>query len=140
MARYEEYVHVEFQYIILNLWAIRDFGRLAVEEKATGAFVGRVGRWYPGGWPAKQVGWAIVRERRGRAHAVEAAAASMEGVVDDLGWMEIIPVIHPENARSKRVAERPGAAELRDEIAIAELGWPGEIWGRTAESWRARKT
>ena len=38
-------------------WALHGFGFFALEEKATGKFVGRAGPWFPEGWPQLEVGW-----------------------------------------------------------------------------------
>ena len=39
-------------------WALHGFGYFVVEEKSTGTFAGRVGPWFPPGWPGFEVGWA----------------------------------------------------------------------------------
>jgi len=52
--------------LILGHWALRGYGFWAVEEKATGAFAGRVGLWYPEGWPEMEVGWALLRKHWGK--------------------------------------------------------------------------
>jgi hypothetical protein len=33
----------------------------AVEERASGSFVGRVGLHFPDGWPDREVAWALAR-------------------------------------------------------------------------------
>ena len=40
-------------------WTIRGFGFFSLELKATGEWVGRVGPWFPEGWPGPEVGWTI---------------------------------------------------------------------------------
>ena len=44
---------------IIGHWQIRGYGFFSVEEKSTGDWVGRVGPWYPEGWPEPEVGWTI---------------------------------------------------------------------------------
>jgi RimJ/RimL family protein N-acetyltransferase len=46
---------------IIGHWEIRGYGFFSVEEKATGEWVGRVGPWYPEGWPEPEIGWTIRR-------------------------------------------------------------------------------
>jgi RimJ/RimL family protein N-acetyltransferase len=40
----------------LGHWQLRGYGQWALEERATGAFVGRAGLWQPEGWPGLEVG------------------------------------------------------------------------------------
>ena len=90
-------------------WMIRGFGMWAVEERATGAFVGRVGLLQPLGWPGLEIGYALDRRFWGRGYAREAAAASLEYARDTLDRDEVISIIRPNNARSIGVATSLGA-------------------------------
>jgi len=56
-------------------WAMQGFAMFSVIEKASGAWVGRVGPWQPEGWPGTEVGWGIARDRCGLGYATEAATA-----------------------------------------------------------------
>ena len=47
--------------MFLGHWQLRGYGMWAVEEKGTGAFLGRIGLHYPEGWPAIEVGWLLDR-------------------------------------------------------------------------------
>ena len=89
-------------------WQLRGFGMWAVEERETGAFVGRVGLHQPEGWPGLEVGWMLAKHTWGRGYATEAARASLEYAWNVLGVDHVISVIAPENAPSVRVAERLG--------------------------------
>jgi RimJ/RimL family protein N-acetyltransferase len=89
-------------------WQLRGYGVWAVEEKATGAFIGRVGLHNPDGWPGIEVGWTLGRASWGKGFATEAGRAALTWSFDALGLDHIISLIHPENARSIRVAERLG--------------------------------
>ncbi|MBU2865134.1 GNAT family N-acetyltransferase [Reinekea forsetii] len=89
-------------------WMLRGFGFWIVEEKNTGAFVGRVGIWKPDGWPGTEIGWGISKSHWGKGYATEAAEASMTWAFDNLEIDELISVIHPENEPSKKVAIRIG--------------------------------
>jgi RimJ/RimL family protein N-acetyltransferase len=92
----------------LGHWQLRGYGLWAVEEKRTGAFVGRIGLIYPEGWPALEVGWMIDRARWGRGLATEGGRAAMQFAFDHLKRERISSVIRPQNAASIRVAEKLG--------------------------------
>lgn len=94
--------------LMIGHWAMRGYGFWAVEEKATGAFVGRVGLWYPAGWPDMEVGWALLRRHWGKGFAAEAGRASLDYAWRVLGSAYVISLIFPENRRSIAVAERIG--------------------------------
>jgi RimJ/RimL family protein N-acetyltransferase len=89
-------------------WVLRGYGMWSVEEKATGRFVGRVGLYYPEGWPGREVGWTIARECWGRGYAPEAGRAALRYAFDVLGWDRIISVIRPDNSNSIAVARKLG--------------------------------
>ena len=59
-------------------WTLRGFGMWAVEERASGAFIGRIGLWQPEGWPGTEVGWLLGRDWWGHGYASEAARASVD--------------------------------------------------------------
>jgi RimJ/RimL family protein N-acetyltransferase len=89
---------------------LRGFSFFAVEEKSTGAFVGRVGPLRPEGWPDLEVGWGLHPAHRGKGYAVEAARASLDWSIARFGTQErIIHLIRPENTFSANVAKSLGA-------------------------------
>ena len=90
-------------------WALRGFGMWAVEERASGALVGRVGLHEPPGWPGFELGYALGRRWWGRGYAREAGVAALAYARETLGRDEIISVIRPDNARSIAVATALGA-------------------------------
>ncbi|MGE5358401.1 MAG: GNAT family N-acetyltransferase [Bacteroidales bacterium] len=94
--------------LFLGHWALRGYGMWAVEERASGALVGRIGLHYPDGWPEREVGWALAREVWGRGYATEGCRAALDYAFRSLGWPRIISLIHPDNERSKRLALRVG--------------------------------
>ena len=94
--------------MVIGHWHLRGYGFWAVEEKAGGEMVGRVGCWNPEGWPGLEVGWTLRRRFWGRGYATEAARASMNYAFDTLGQTRVISLIAPENVNSIRVAERLG--------------------------------
>ena len=93
----------------------------AVEEKASGKYVGRVGPWSPPGWPGFEVGWGIAKEFRGKGYAVEAARASIDWVFATFEIDEIIHCIDAANAPSQAVARRLGARRIERSICSASL-------------------
>ncbi|HEX7081725.1 MAG TPA: GNAT family N-acetyltransferase [Gammaproteobacteria bacterium] len=103
---------------IVGHWAIRGYGFFSVEEKATGQWVGRVGPWYPEGWPAPEIGWTLSPDHWGKGYATEAARAAVAYAFDTLEWPSVVHVILPGNARSIAVAERLGSRFLRSENGL----------------------
>ncbi len=69
---------------------------------------GRIGLWNPEGWPGLEVGWLLDRAYWGRGLATEGARAALNYAFTTLRADHVISVIHPENTRSIRVAERIG--------------------------------
>jgi len=94
--------------LMLGHWQLRGYGFWAVEERASGEMVGRVGCWRPEGWPGLEVGWTLRRSFWGRGYATEAARASVDYAFTALEQARVISLIAPENAGSIRVAERLG--------------------------------
>jgi RimJ/RimL family protein N-acetyltransferase len=70
---------------LVGHWALRGFGHWAVEEKATGQFVGRLGFQEPQGWPGFEVGWTLAKDRWGRGYATEGATTALEYAFSTLG-------------------------------------------------------
>ena len=95
---------------LVGHWAFRGFGLWAVEHKPTGAYLGKVGLWFPANWPEREVGWSLVPGAWGHGYATEAALAARAHAYDTLGWDTAISVIDPENTASQAVARRLGAA------------------------------
>ena len=91
-------------------WSLRGFGLWAVEERATGALLGRIGCLDPEGWPGFEVAYTLARSAWGRGYAREGAAAALRFARETRGRTEIVSIIRPENARSIRVATALGAA------------------------------
>ena len=63
--------------VMAGHWALHGAGMFAVEEKSSGNFVGRVGPWFPPGWPDFEIGWGITKHAQGKGYAVEAARPSI---------------------------------------------------------------
>ena len=121
-------------------WNMTGVAMFSVIEKSSGKWVGRLGPWYPEGWPDHEVGWGIAREHWGKGYASEGAAATMDYAFDVLGWTELIHCIEENNLASQGVAKRLGSRLLRR----VKMPAPYEhmlvdAWGQTREQWRAKK-
>lgn len=103
---------------LMGHWEIRGYGFFALEHKETGEWVGRVGPWFPEGWPAPEVGWTISPDHLRQGYATEAARASIDYAFNTLGWNEVIHVIMPGNTGSIGVAEKVGSRLLRTQKGI----------------------
>ena len=119
-------------------WAMTGATMFLAVEKASGEIVGRIGPWFPEGWPGPEVGWSLVPRLWGRGLATEGAAAAMTYAFDVLGWTEVVHTIRPENAASIRVAERLGSTFRGEAMLPAPFHRATGVWGQTREAWRAR--
>lgn len=118
--------------MLMGHWALRGFGNWAVEDRHTGAYVGRVGLHYPEGWPEREVGWVIARPHWGKGYATEAAHAVFDHVFGTLRWPRLISLIYRDNARSIRVAQRLGE---RFERQVVVRGHTADVWAIGRETW-----
>ncbi len=110
---------------ILGHWVLRGFGLWAIEERATGSFIGWVGLLEPGGWPGFEVAYTIAPTAWGRGYAREAAGAALQFARKDLGRTEVISIIRPDNVASVRVATALGATRSH---TIEFFGAPADIY------------
>ncbi|GKY89342.1 GNAT family N-acetyltransferase [Sinisalibacter aestuarii] len=90
-------------------WHLRGFGFWALEEKATGRYLGRTGLWQPDGWPDREIGWTLMGHAEGKGFAREAALAARSHAYRMLGWTTAISLIMAGNLRSEALALRLGA-------------------------------
>lgn len=93
-----------------GLWELRGVGQWALEERATGRFVGRAGLYWRAEpeWPGVEVGWMLDPDVWGRGYATEAGARAVRYGFEEVGEETLYSVILPENARSGAVARRLG--------------------------------
>ena len=101
-------------------WAMRGFGKFAVEEKASGRLVGRVGPTIHEDAPDVELGWTIAQAAWGRGYATEAAYACAVWMFETLGLDEVISFIDPANTPSVRVAAKLGQTYSRDIVFEGE--------------------
>jgi RimJ/RimL family protein N-acetyltransferase len=110
-------------------WCWLGFGYWLVEEKATGSFAGEMGfaDWKrditPSFHGVPEVGWVFATRVHGKGYATEAVRAALTWGdarfgINHLGWdysrlWRMVCIIHPEHARSIRVAQKCGFQELQ---------------------------
>jgi RimJ/RimL family protein N-acetyltransferase len=125
----------------IGSWHVQGFYGFSVIERASGAWVGRVGPLMPEGWPGSEVGWTLARSFWGKGYAVEAASAAIDWAFDVLGWREVIHCISETNWPSQAVASKLGSRKLRTATMPAPYeGIVVDIWGQSDEEWRARRS
>ena len=100
--------------MLMGHWQIRGYGFMSCLRKTDGLHIGRVGPWFPEGWPAPEVGWTLHPAHHGRGYATEAGRACIDYAFGELGWNSVIHVIQHGNVASERVAEKLGSRHLRD--------------------------
>ncbi len=93
---------------LLGHWQLRGYGMWALEQRDSGALLGRVGFIDPPGWPGFELGWLLAREHWGLGYAREAAAAALEHAFQVLQRGRVISLIRPQNGRSIALAEALG--------------------------------
>jgi RimJ/RimL family protein N-acetyltransferase len=93
----------------LGHWHLRGFGPWAIEERATGAFVGRAGLVHFEPWTDVEVAYALVPSAWGKGYAGEVAARSLRFAHEVVGARGVASHILAGNAAAIRVAERLGA-------------------------------
>src|SRR5262249_27534105 len=118
--------------LMLGHWQLRGYGLWAVEDRASGVMIGRIGCWNPEGWPGLEGGWMLRRQYWGRGFATEGARAALCYAFTHLGSRHVISLIRAANAASIRVAERLGE---RLESRIELNGHEALVYGVTREDW-----
>jgi RimJ/RimL family protein N-acetyltransferase len=111
---------------LIGHWQLLGHGLFVVEERATGAFLGRVGSLRPPGYPGFEVAWALTPSARGKGYAQEAARAAIAWAAPLFALDRVISLIHPLNTASQRVATRLGGR--RTEQQFAPLGELCDVW------------
>jgi ribosomal-protein-alanine N-acetyltransferase len=101
-------------------WSACGYGVWAVEERATGRFLGQCGlNTLPGG--EVEILWAIAREAWGRGLASEAARAALDYAFGVVGLERVIALARPQNGPSRRIMVKLG---MRWEKDVEAFGAP----------------
>lgn len=104
-------------------WNLRNYAEhgygLWIVETMDGEFVGDCGLTWQvvNGIRRLEIGYHVRRDLQGLGYASEAAAACRDVARDELGAVELIAIIHPENTASRRVAEKIGMTRIDDDLA-----------------------
>ena len=100
-------------------WEEHGYGVWAVEERATGRFVGRIGLSHHRLWPKDvELGWALDPAVWGRGYATEGGRAALDYAFTALGRDRVVSIVHPANAASIAVMTRLGIEPWRS------VWWP----------------
>jgi RimJ/RimL family protein N-acetyltransferase len=101
----------------VGMWHHLGFGFWAVEEKASGGFIGEGGfhelrrDMTPSLEGTLEAGWAFVPEAHGKGLATELVAAILAWAADNHPAKPVTAMIDPAHAVSIRVAEKSGFVE-----------------------------
>jgi len=127
LGRYEAWLGMAQQ---LGQWELRGTGQWALEEKASGAFVGRAGSHFPerADWPGIEIGWTLHPDYWGKGYATEAGAAAIGYVFANHDVEAVFSVILPENRASQAVARRLGFTHVEDRALAHFPAAPHGIW------------
>jgi RimJ/RimL family protein N-acetyltransferase len=114
----------------LGQWQMRNTGQWALEEKATGAFVGRTGSHWPmrDDWPGIEIGWTLHPGHWGKGYATEAGAAARDYAFAHHDVDEIYSCILHENTASQAVAKRLGFTPWEERTFKSFSLKPHVIW------------
>ena len=118
--------------VFVGHWALCGFGLFAVEERQSGAFVGRVGGWRPEGRAGTELGWGLARGHWGKGYAQEAARAAGDWMFASLKLDQIVSLIHGANQRSRRL---PGPLGMALDGHTFHAGLAPELWRVDRARW-----
>jgi RimJ/RimL family protein N-acetyltransferase len=102
-----------------GLWPMLGYGYWAVEEKASGDFVGELGfadfkrEIEPSLAGIPEAGWVLISRVHGRGYATEALGAAVTWGDRTFGAMQTACIIHDGNVASIRLAEKFGYRKLQ---------------------------
>jgi RimJ/RimL family protein N-acetyltransferase len=120
-------------------WELDGFGHFVVERRDDGEVIGQNGllAWDPGTWQIGtrteigngaeiEIGWTLERSTWGQGFATEAATAVRDWAFREVRPERLISLIHPDNDRSQRVAQKIGERHERD--IVMHHGGPAQLW------------
>jgi ribosomal-protein-alanine N-acetyltransferase len=117
-------------------WAEKGFGVFAVEDLATGRFLGQCGLNTIDELGEIEVLYALERAAWGRGLATEAARAAVAYGFDEAGLERIVAVTRPEHARSRHVLAKLGMRYERD---VEVFGIHAVLYALTRGAPRSRR-
>ena len=106
------------------------FGLLAVEDGATGEFLGNVGPIVQtvDGVDEVELGWSVTPRRSREGIATEAAVACRDWVFAEVGTAHVISLILPDNAPSRGVARKLGMTVWKQVVWGGEMPRVHDVW------------
>lgn len=102
----------------IGLWHYLGFGFFALEDRATGAFIGEAGfhdlrrALVPSLEGTMEAGWGLTHASQGRGLAEEAMRAALAWADHHHAGLRVTCIIDPENAASLNVARKLGFLEI----------------------------
>lgn len=102
----------------LGHWAMFGYGAWAIEEKATGCFIGSVGFFdfqrdlTPSLTGTLEAGWTLDPRLHGRGYASQAVQAALAWIMPRFPTARLTCIIDPDNAASLGVAHKFGFHEF----------------------------
>jgi RimJ/RimL family protein N-acetyltransferase len=119
-------------------WKSHGFGEWAVEERASGELIGRIGLRHHGDWVADavkvEIGWLLARRAWGAGYATEGARAGIDHAFGPLELGRLMSIALVGNRRSQRVMEKLGLTRRgRTRWKGSEVVWYGierDRWSR----------
>lgn len=92
------------------------FGLFAIEQRATGEFLGFTGfsvpRFESFFTPCVEIGWRYKKESWGKGFATEAAAACIQYGFEQLGFDKIVSFTAVQNKLSEKLMQRIGMSQV----------------------------
>ena len=111
-------------------WELRGTGNWALEDKESGALIGRAGLHNPEreDWPGVEVGWALHPDWWGQGYATEAGEEAIQNGFDELSQECLFSTILSDNHRSQSVAKRLGFVLVETKVLSHYPHEPHGIW------------
>lgn len=115
------------QYI--GMWQAIGYGFWALEEKATGRYMGDAGfadfnrEIEPPFGETPEIGWVLAPEMHGRGYGSEALAGILEWGNDFFTANSTRCIISPDNIASLRIAEKNGFSRIAETTYTGEPVW-----------------
>lgn len=119
-------------------WKRHGFGSWAVDDRVTGALIGRIGFASRDDLAHPELGWLLSRLHWGRGFGREGASAALRYGFERLAFTQVSSTIRLENERSRRLAVGLGmksGGEMR-----MSSGHTVEIYNIHSATWRAPPT
>lgn len=91
-------------------WSLMGHGALMLEDRDTRICLGQVGINHGPLFPEHELGWFLYPQAEGRGYAYEAAAFLKDWAQHERGLPALVSYIDEPNIRSRKLAERLGAA------------------------------